>query len=1628
MAAPFVVTLRARGSRSDWVCSSPPPSSPSSPSSPSLSSPSPSSPPPSSPSPSSSGCDVKRQVRHAGALASAACLPSSLSLHFHSDSIWICGPQSSPSSPSCCGERAVQAEDSSRRRRGEVRGAARREGESRGERREEKEEELPDSRSATCTVRRAPSSSLVLNLARPAASASGDDVCGAARPQRQKVERTDAQTPFGGKEGSVRPGVAPRGQDLGEDHDSAWKNVDADRAQILREDGQNVRDTEGHEGAGDSDVPSVLVWDGDVFGFSFARRKATPEQRPNHMAQLAVQGGIPEEAVDGADADHASLDGEAIFTSLLFALHTKCTRDEDVLRTLESLTACSTRGAENREREEAGNAGHGDATDKTDKGRDDTDHRQVPLWNNTRGAFQARFALVFFSASLRKLYFCRDKIGTRSLICCTSLSASLFMSPLSSSSSSSSSSSPSSSFSLHPNARSLRSGREESGGRGVEVRGSCPSRRIEEPVAILLSLSSSTCDACHLWKDEGEDVEGAAGVGARVERSLERPAQASGLALPPGRASSPSHVSSSPSSSSQCLSSGRGTASLDWSSPVSASLGCASEDLTAPSEASPSSRYFTRCEEVPVDGLRELSVDLFFSLLHGFGTKQGEEGGRRAAAQDGRQALNLCDVAAGAEARSSSSSPSSSSSSSSSCSSLSTISSAFPAACSSPRRDDEAEPEDESEPFLACLSRSGLASSLSYRPWSQAPPLASAHFWCRIPDCAVCRRGSVSRAGRRGGSRHEGKSDRAEGPDEASGVPANRILSREARAVADALLDELAEAVLRSCAPLGRLARGRDVDPERGTTHTSQPHGDWAWRERCPRNGEEEKRKARTRKVHGNLQEEEAFAGAAGCGRERDAPAGNLRNMSGKDRSRVGGEPHAGWRQALDEGGEPETEKAETGQEREAEHWPDGDGVAILFSGGVDSSLLAALVLRLVAEGRIAPRLSQKKGCETPRKEGERRAKRNEEGRLQGNATQREGEREEREEEEREEEEREEGERVEGTEETKDTGRVAGGGKKFVVELVNVAFTPTAPDRLTGLASFADLLRKLERLRSCEAAVGEGREKFEIDLRFVCVDVAEQDAVEAEKTVLRLVAPHATHMDVNIASALYFAARGRGYLVSPSFQAHPEWERLLASAVWEDLQLRCSPLPKRSSGRGSGPTGPSPEPPASASAALSPPGSSPGGCSVVACPFCHMKAKAGCAHNACRLCCLKLLKVARGELTAKPKAENGEVSERDTEARRKLYLGQRGWIVLPPATILYTECGVHRDRFRNGEATEIGGDAQTASERDLPRTRLQRDTVEETECDRNDEGGTACNELQPSGSDAQSSTCAKAGTKRAPSPSPSEGPLPWYAASSGDGRIARVFPHDSPRTAYAVQSRVVLLGSGADELFGGYGRHKTARLKRGTEAVRAEMLLDLRRLWSRNLGRDGRVFSHFSRVPRLPFLDVAFLDFVNSAIPFESILSPPPASLADAPRVQETAPLERLHDDGTTTRTPFPASPSPSPSPLSASQSASSSNSSPDSPASPPSSSPLSSSGSLSSVSRALGHAVLSQLAADPAWRTNKWVLRICALHEEMRFAAFTKKRAIQFGTRAAQLSNRRCALSNRQAKGTALFRETPKE
>ncbi|EJD75112.1 asparagine synthetase domain-containing protein 1 [Loa loa] len=109
------------------------------------------------------------------------------------------------------------------------------------------------------------------------------------------------------------------------------------------------------------------------------------------------------------------------------------------------------------------------------------------------------------------------------------------------------------------------------------------------------------------------------------------------------------------------------------------------------------------------------------------------------------------------------------------------------------------------------------------------------------------------------------------------------------------------------------------------------------------------------------------------------------------------------------------------------------------------------------------------------------------------------------------------------------------------------------------------------------------------------------------------------------------------------------------------------------------------------------------------------------------------------------------------------------------------------------------------------------------------------------------------------------GCVQWFAAR-GEGLLFE--DEEKPFVPTKSEAGVVFVGSGADELFGGYMRHRTTYLKKGRNAVVEELRKELSRIGERNLGRDDRVVSSLGKDLKSPFLDDLFVEWVNS-LPLE---------------------------------------------------------------------------------------------------------------------------------------------------------------
>ncbi|CAG9313789.1 unnamed protein product [Blepharisma stoltei] len=103
-----------------------------------------------------------------------------------------------------------------------------------------------------------------------------------------------------------------------------------------------------------------------------------------------------------------------------------------------------------------------------------------------------------------------------------------------------------------------------------------------------------------------------------------------------------------------------------------------------------------------------------------------------------------------------------------------------------------------------------------------------------------------------------------------------------------------------------------------------------------------------------------------------------------------------------------------------------------------------------------------------------------------------------------------------------------------------------------------------------------------------------------------------------------------------------------------------------------------------------------------------------------------------------------------------------------------------------------------------------------------------------------------------------------YFASKGEGIL------ESTGEFINFPGKILLSGSGADEILGGYSRYRSNFLQYLEEGVIREMSLDLDRIWHRNLGRDDRVTATHGRELRFPFLDTYLWRFL-SKLPLKEV-------------------------------------------------------------------------------------------------------------------------------------------------------------
>jgi asparagine synthetase B (glutamine-hydrolysing) len=400
---------------------------------------------------------------------------------------------------------------------------------------------------------------------------------------------------------------------------------------------------------------------------------------------------------------------------------------------------------------------------------------------------------------------------------------------------------------------------------------------------------------------------------------------------------------------------------------------------------------------------------------------------------------------------------------------------------------------------------------------------------------------------------------------------------------------------------------------------------------------------------------------------------------------------------------------------------------------------------------------------------------------------------------------------------------------RFAIDLLNVSFYSSfsqsqSPDRIAAIVAYGEL-----------RGLFPGRE-----WRLVHVDVSDVERQEHTAHIRQLILPSATHMDLNIGTAFWFAARGRGVVradgcdyaadeITRFMEAKDECGRPLLR-VGEDDAATGVGLTNWSQWKPKGAG--AKKPPSKRAIRQQRQHEGEGGeqndeGDHMACPGerCRRIAKPKCVHGMCKRCCLQVQK----EQLHLGKPESGEV-KLDSP--------------LP--------CRVHKCSFG-----AISTPVETADSSTSPATAAP------------DDESLAALET-PSVAEEAQGALSGSNTEGARSSSEGGGALQLW-------------------TEYATGTRALLIGIGADEQMGGYGRHRSAFV-RGAHAesggggggeecgdgcgegqfaeLTRELNKDLARLWERNLGRDDRCIGDHGRESWSPFLDenvVLFLQGLHLA-------------------------------------------------------------------------------------------------------------------------------------------------------------------
>ncbi|KAL4586754.1 hypothetical protein LXL04_011398 [Taraxacum kok-saghyz] len=139
----------------------------------------------------------------------------------------------------------------------------------------------------------------------------------------------------------------------------------------------------------------------------------------------------------------------------------------------------------------------------------------------------------------------------------------------------------------------------------------------------------------------------------------------------------------------------------------------------------------------------------------------------------------------------------------------------------------------------------------------------------------------------------------------------------------------------------------------------------------------------------------------------------------------------------------------------------------------------------------------------------------------------------------------------------------------------------------------------------------------------------------------------------------------------------------------------------------------------------------------------------------------------------------------------------------------------------------------------------------------------------------------------------------WLAAG-GDGYVSEEITETNNSKCqlakYKSDSRILLVGSGADEQCAGYGRYRTKFRETSWGGLNEEMKLDMQRIWKRNLGRDDRCIADNGKEARFPFLDEDVIRILLDIPLWEITDLRQPSGVGDKKILREVARMLHLNE------------------------------------------------------------------------------------------------------------------------------------